>query len=115
MSCGRVFLGADAVTAKTASAKRPRPNPAKSSWPGRGRDVYVLADSSKLGLRPFHALARLSWPWTLATDDGAYSGEGSGCLGHAIGSQALEERIQGQRNYAKNGIKAVQAVPPSSC
>jgi hypothetical protein len=31
----------------------------------------VLADSSKLGLRPFHAWARLALPWTLVTDDGA--------------------------------------------
>lgn len=37
----------------------------------RGREVYVLADSSKLGLRPFHAWARLALPWTLVTDDGA--------------------------------------------
>jgi hypothetical protein len=31
----------------------------------------VLADSFKLGLRPFHAWARLALPWTLVTDDGA--------------------------------------------
>lgn len=37
----------------------------------RGREVYVLANSSKLGLRPFHAWARLALPWTLVTDDGA--------------------------------------------
>lgn len=37
----------------------------------RGRDVYVLADSSKLGLRPFHAWARLALPWALVTDYGA--------------------------------------------
>lgn len=37
----------------------------------RGREVYVLADSSKLGLRPFHAWARLALPWTLVTEDGA--------------------------------------------
>ncbi len=37
----------------------------------RGNSVYVLADSSKLGLRPFHAWARLALPWTLVTDDGA--------------------------------------------
>ena len=37
----------------------------------RGRKVYVLADSSNPGLRPFHAWARLALPWTLVTDDGA--------------------------------------------
>jgi DeoR/GlpR family transcriptional regulator of sugar metabolism len=41
----------------------------------RGRDVYVLADSSKIGLRPFHAWARLDLPWTLVTDDGADPGQ----------------------------------------
>jgi hypothetical protein len=37
----------------------------------RGREVYVPADPSKLGLRPFHPWARLALPWTLVTDDGA--------------------------------------------
>ena len=41
----------------------------------RGNVVYVLADSSKLGLRPFHAWARLALPWTLVTDDGADPGQ----------------------------------------
>nr|WP_251036328.1 hypothetical protein [Arthrobacter sp. ISL-28] len=31
----------------------------------------MLADSFKLGLRPFHAWERLALPWTLVTDDGA--------------------------------------------
>ncbi|SLK12067.1 hypothetical protein [Arthrobacter sp. P2b] len=38
---------------------------------GRGREVYVLADSSKLSLRPFHVWARLALLWILVTDDGA--------------------------------------------
>jgi DeoR/GlpR family transcriptional regulator of sugar metabolism len=37
----------------------------------RGREVYVPADPSKLGLRPFHPWPRLALPWTLLTDDGA--------------------------------------------
>ncbi|KQQ82766.1 hypothetical protein ASF64_09280 [Arthrobacter sp. Leaf137] len=41
----------------------------------RGRSVYVLADLSKLGLRPFHARARLALPWTLVTHDGADPGQ----------------------------------------
>lgn len=43
----------------------------KELMPRRGNVVHVLADSSKLGLRPFHAWARLALPWTLVTDDGA--------------------------------------------
>ena len=41
----------------------------------RGNSVYVLADSSKLGLRPFHAWARLALPRILVTDDGAEPAE----------------------------------------
>lgn len=41
----------------------------------RGNADYVLADSAKLGLRPFHAWARLALPWTLVTDDGADPGQ----------------------------------------
>jgi len=37
----------------------------------RGREVYVLADSSKLGQSPFTAWAPLDRPWTLVTDSGA--------------------------------------------
>ena len=36
-----------------------------------GRPVYVLADSTKLGKRPFHAWVRLPAPWILVTDNRA--------------------------------------------
>jgi DeoR/GlpR family transcriptional regulator of sugar metabolism len=42
---------------------------------GVATNVYVLADSSKLGLRPFHAWARLAMPWILVSDDGADESE----------------------------------------
>lgn len=42
----------------------------RPAWARGGNAAYVLADSSKLGLRPFHAWARLALPWTLVTDDG---------------------------------------------
>jgi hypothetical protein len=42
---------------------------------GVATNVYVLADSSKLSLRPFHAWARLALPWTLVSDDGAEESE----------------------------------------
>jgi DeoR/GlpR family transcriptional regulator of sugar metabolism len=54
---------------------RPRPDAAQGAHGRRGREVYVLAGSSMLGLRPFHAWARLALPWTLVTDYGAAPGQ----------------------------------------
>jgi DeoR/GlpR family transcriptional regulator of sugar metabolism len=72
MSFDRVFLGADAVTAEDGICEADHAQTRlKELMARRGRSVYVLADSSKLGLRPFHAWARLALPWTLVTDDGA--------------------------------------------
>lgn len=72
MSCDRVFLGADAVTAEDGICEADHAQTrVKELMARRGREVYVLADSSKLGLRPFLAWARLALPWTLVTDDGA--------------------------------------------
>ena len=72
VSFDRVFLGADAVTAEDGICEADHAQTRlKELMARRGREVYVLADSSKLGLRPFHAWARLALPWTLVTDDGA--------------------------------------------
>ncbi|MGF9648738.1 DeoR/GlpR family DNA-binding transcription regulator [Pseudarthrobacter oxydans] len=72
MSFDRVFLGADAVTAEDGICEADHAQTRlKELMARRGREVYVLADSSKLGQRPFHAWARLALPWTLVTDDGA--------------------------------------------
>lgn len=72
MSFDRVFLGADATTAEDgiceADHAQTRLKKLMARW---GREVYVLAESSKLGLRPFHAWTRLALPWTLVTDDAA--------------------------------------------
>ncbi|MCW2130906.1 DeoR/GlpR family DNA-binding transcription regulator [Arthrobacter sp. VKM Ac-2550] len=72
MTFDRVFLGADAVTAEDgiceADAIQTR---LKELMARRAERVYLLADSSKLGQRPFHAWVRLPGPWTLVTDDGA--------------------------------------------
>lgn len=66
------FLGADGViagrgvcegTAEQASLKR--------LMIAKSAAVFVVADSSKLGLAPSHWWASLPEPWTLITDDGA--------------------------------------------
>lgn len=72
MSFDRVFLGADAVTAEDGICEADHDQiRLKELMARRGIFVYVLVDSSKLGIRPFHAWARLRLPWTLVTDDGA--------------------------------------------
>ena len=76
MSFDRVFLGADAVTADDGLCEADHAQTRlKELMARRGNVVYVLADSSKLGLRPFHAWARLALPWTLVTDAGADPGQ----------------------------------------
>ncbi|GAB3185154.1 DeoR/GlpR family DNA-binding transcription regulator [Nesterenkonia halophila] len=64
-----VFFGADGVTADfgicEAEVEQTR---LKEIVASRAGAVYVLADSSKLGRRPFHAWARFALPWTLVTD-----------------------------------------------
>ena len=72
MSFDRVFLGADAVTADDGLCEADHAQTRlKELMARRGDAVYVLADSSKLGKRPFHAWAKLALPWTLVTDSGA--------------------------------------------
>lgn len=41
----------------------------------RGGAVYVLADSSKLGKRPFRAWVKIALSWTLVTDADADPGQ----------------------------------------
>lgn len=72
MTFDRVFLGADAVTADDGICEADQAQTRlKELMARRGTAVYVLADSSKLGQRPFHAWVRLPLPWTLVTDVGA--------------------------------------------
>lgn len=72
MTFDRVFLGADAVTADDGICEADQSQTRlKELMARRGTHVYVLADSSKLGQRPFHAWVRLPLPWTLVTDASA--------------------------------------------
>ncbi|WP_334171524.1 DeoR/GlpR family DNA-binding transcription regulator [Sinomonas sp.] len=72
MTFDRVFLGADAVTADDGICEADQAQTRlKELMARRGAHVYVLADSSKLGRRPFHAWVRLPLPWTLVTDAAA--------------------------------------------
>lgn len=72
ITADRAFLGADAVTVEhgicEANLDQTR---LKEMMMARAERVYVLADASKLGRRPFHAWARMPATWTLVTDDGA--------------------------------------------
>lgn len=71
LTADRVFLGADGIVADRgiceASMVQTR---TKENMAARGRHVYVLADSSKIGRAPFDAWAPLEGPYTLVTDDG---------------------------------------------
>ena len=70
MTFDRVFLGADAVTAEDGLCEADHSQTRlKELAARRGDAVYVLADSTKLGKRPFHAWARIPLPWTLVTDN----------------------------------------------
>lgn len=69
MTFDRVFLGADAVTVDAGLCEADQAQTRlKEIMARRGNTVYVLADSSKLGKRPFHAWVRLPAPWILVTD-----------------------------------------------
>nr|WP_269449903.1 hypothetical protein [Auraticoccus cholistanensis] len=67
----RVFLGADGVSPERGlcEATVAQTRLKELMW-RRGREVYVLADSSKLGSEPFNAWVRMPPRWTLVTDDG---------------------------------------------
>ena len=71
LTFNRIFLGADGLRADLgiceAEIEQTR---TKELMASRADHVYVVADSSKLGARPFNAWARLKW-YTLVTDDGA--------------------------------------------
>jgi DeoR/GlpR family transcriptional regulator of sugar metabolism len=72
MSFDRVFLGADAVTVEDGLCEADQAQTRlKELMARRGNTVYVLADSTKLGKRPFHAWVQLPAPWILVTDDQA--------------------------------------------
>lgn len=72
LTADRAFLGADGLDARLGICEAsPVQTRLKELMMDHARDVYVLADSSKLGGRPFDAWAPLDRPWTLITDTGA--------------------------------------------
>lgn len=72
LSADRAFLGADGLRPDRgiceASLAQTR---VKELMVARSREVFVLADHSKLGYAPFTAWAPLEIPWTLVTDGDA--------------------------------------------
>lgn len=67
-----VFLGADGLHARDGiSCPALEQAHSKELMAERGREVFVLADASKLGRSPFPYHARQTLPWTLVTDAGA--------------------------------------------
>ena len=64
-----VFLGADGLHARDGlSCPTLEQAHSKELMAERGREVFVLADASKLGNSPFPYHARHNGPWTLLTD-----------------------------------------------
>lgn len=69
-----VFLGADGLHARDGlSCPTLEQAHSKELMAERGREVFVLADASKLGSSPFPYHARQNLPWTLITDAAAPS------------------------------------------
>jgi DeoR/GlpR family transcriptional regulator of sugar metabolism len=71
LTADRVFLGADAIRADLGICEADlEQTQTKELMAQKGRSVYVLADSSKLGLSPFDAWAQIG-EYTLVTDSRA--------------------------------------------
>ena len=72
LTVDRAFLGADGLVAGRGICEaEPTQAALKELMAGQAREVYVLADSTKLGQAPLDAWAPLPPAWTLITDDGA--------------------------------------------
>jgi DeoR/GlpR family transcriptional regulator of sugar metabolism len=72
LTADRAFLGADGLDAQLGICEAsPVQTRLKELMIDHAGHVYVLADSSKLGSRPFGAWAPIRRPWTLITDTGA--------------------------------------------
>jgi DeoR/GlpR family transcriptional regulator of sugar metabolism len=84
MTFDRAFLGADAVDAVRGICEADLEQTRLKELIARRADrTYVLADSRKVGARPFHAWTTLAKPWTLVTDSNldedqlaSFSGQG---------------------------------------
>ncbi|GAA3938764.1 DeoR/GlpR family DNA-binding transcription regulator [Microbacterium soli] len=72
MSCDRLFLGTDGVSARGAICEADLGQiRLKELMVRRARHVYVLAHGPKIGASPFNAWLPLPKPWTLVTDASA--------------------------------------------
>ncbi|MFJ2618331.1 DeoR/GlpR family DNA-binding transcription regulator [Glutamicibacter sp. NPDC087344] len=71
MSFDTVFLGADGVIPDAICEADLIQTRLKEKMLSRANQVVVLADSSKLNQRPFHAWAKLPSNWSLVTDEAA--------------------------------------------
>jgi len=72
LTADRAFLGADGLHPKHGICEAElAQSRLKEQMLDRVREVYVLADSTKLGQAPFNAWTPLARTWTLVTDDAA--------------------------------------------
>ena len=72
ITADRVFLGADGLAAGRGLCEATQEQAAlKARMMAQAKQVYVLADSSKLGYTGQQAWTPLERPWTLITDAGA--------------------------------------------
>lgn len=72
LTADRAFLGADGLVADHGICEADTSQTyAKELMAARSTEVYVVADSSKVGYAPFTAWAPLERSWTLVTDDSA--------------------------------------------
>ncbi|SDE17648.1 DeoR/GlpR family DNA-binding transcription regulator [Glycomyces harbinensis] len=85
MTFDKVFLGADGVDAQRGICEADREQARLKELMVRSSgEVVVLADSSKLGVAPFHAWTRLGGDWTLITDGGATDEQVEPFLGQGV-------------------------------
>lgn len=72
VSADVAFLSADGVSAEHGLCEEtPEQASLKRVMVERARELYVLADSTKLGVASAHWWTRIERPWVLVTDDGA--------------------------------------------
>ena len=72
VSADVAFLSADGVSASHGLCEEtPEQASLKRVMVERARELYVLADASKLGVASSHWWTRIERPWSLVTDDGA--------------------------------------------
>ena len=92
----RVFLGADGVSSQRGVCETsPEQAALKKLMIEQARDLYVLADSSKLETAPSNFWARLDRPWTLVTD-----------------SDATDEQLAGFRSLDECSVEVVDVAEP---